>query len=86
MTRPCEFRTFVSAALGVLACMTMSASAQTTKPFDHTFRVYHDLLTQFVRDGKVDYVGLSAGRPMLDRTVEAFGRVTQADEAMTETD
>ena len=80
MTRPRGIRTFVSAALAVIACMVVFPSAQNTPPFDQTFRAYQDLLTQFVRDGKVDYAALSAGRSVLDRTVEAMGRVSQADE------
>lgn len=82
MTPHRGLRTRVSAALGVIACLAVTSSAQNTQPFDQSFRTYRDVLARFVRDGQVDYAALSAGRSVLDRTAEAVGRVAQADEML----
>lgn len=79
MNRPHAIRRFFVAALLAVAGFAVP-SARTADPFDKTFATYRDLLTRFVRDGKVDYAALTSGRSVLDRSVEAFGRVAMADE------
>ena len=79
MNMPPAVRRFFVAALLAVAGFAV-ASARTAEPFDKTFATYRDLLTRFVRDGKVDYAALTSGRSVLDRNVEAFGRVGMADE------
>jgi hypothetical protein len=44
--------------------------------FDHDYRAYATLLRTHLRDGRVDYARLKAGRQGLDAVVRAFGDVS----------
>ncbi len=44
--------------------------------FDHDYRAYASLLRTHLRDGRVDYARLKAGRQDLDAVVRAFGDVS----------
>ena len=47
--------------------------------FDHDYRAYASVLRRHLRDGRVDYAGLKAGRQDLDAVVRAFGDVSDPE-------
>ena len=47
--------------------------------FDHDYQVYASVLRRHLRDGRVDYARLKAGRQDLDAVVRAFGDVSDPE-------
>jgi len=67
-----QIRAIVSVFFWVIGIGMNSAWA-----FDHSYSLYRDsVLVPFVRDGKVDYVGLRNHRESLDGFIAQCGRVT----------
>lgn len=66
--------------ISTLIAFADAPSAQEHQPFDHTYHAYGELLTRFVRAGRVDYAGLLADRSGLDRVVNELAGVSPGDE------
>ncbi len=66
---------------GVVALILATAAGAQPAGFDHTYAAYGSVLAGHVAGDRVNYASLTAGRPALDRVVEAFGAVTRSEEA-----
>ncbi len=68
------------AALAVLLSLTAMAQAPTPQPLDHEHTAWSALLSEYARDGEVDYGGLKErGLPALEAYLRALEAVSPAD-------
>jgi hypothetical protein len=61
------------------AYLASTAGLRGEAPFDAEFAGYADVLRRYVRDARVDYRGLLAGRAALDSVVRSFAAPTGAE-------
>jgi hypothetical protein len=74
------FHRTLGAALAVLLALPAMAQAPTPRPIDHEHTAWSALLSQYVRDGEVDYGGLKErGLPALEAYLRALEAVSPAD-------